>query len=72
MRSNRSSATGLHYRGGQILPHDLLISFPPYVAAMPFLQLPGDDRGFILTEPATRQVVGLPGIYAVGDAADSR
>jgi sulfide:quinone oxidoreductase len=40
------------------------------VAAVPFEGLPSDDRGFIATELASRQVVGHPDIYAVGDAAD--
>lgn len=58
------------YRQGSRLPYDLLISFPPYVASTPFPGLPADDRGFIATEPATRQVKGRPEIYAVGDAGD--
>ena len=29
-------------------------------------KLPGDDRGFIRTDLATRQVAGQPDIYAVG------
>ena len=31
---------------------------------------PGDDRGFIQTALGSRQVVGHPDIYAVGDAGD--
>lgn len=58
------------YRNGQRLRYDLLISFPPYVASTPFPGLPSDDRGFIATELATRQVKGYPEIYAVGDAGD--
>ncbi len=58
------------YRNGEVLPYDLLISFPPYVAAASFPNLPTDDRGFIQTDLGTRQVVGHPNIYAVGDAAD--
>ncbi len=58
------------YRNGEVLPYDLLISFPPYVAAASFPNLPADDRGFVQTVPETRQVVGHPNIYAVGDAAD--
>lgn len=58
------------YRNGRQLPYDLLISFPPYVASTPFPGLPTDDRGFIGTELATRQVRGYPEIYAVGDAGD--
>jgi sulfide:quinone oxidoreductase len=58
------------YRNGEALPYDLLISFPPYIASTPFPNLPGDDRGFVATDLATRQVVDHPDIYAVGDAGD--
>lgn len=49
---------------------DLLITFPPYVAAVRYEGLPSDDRGFLRTELETRQVVGHPEIYAPGDAGD--
>jgi len=55
---------------GRALEYDLLVSFPPYVAAVPYPGLPTDDRGFLLTEMATRQVKGHPEVYAVGDASD--
>ncbi|MDR5697146.1 MAG: FAD-dependent oxidoreductase [Armatimonadota bacterium] len=55
---------------GQRLPFDVLISFPPYVASTPFGNLPSDERGFVRTELASRQVVGTPRIYAVGDTGD--
>lgn len=58
------------YRGGERLAYDLLISFPPYVAATPFASLPSDGRGFIATDLATRRVQGHPEIFAVGDAGD--
>ena len=61
---------GVTYRNGQSLPYDLLISFPPYVASTPFPELPSDDRGFIATDLASRQVVGHPEIYVAGDAGD--
>jgi NADH dehydrogenase FAD-containing subunit len=60
----------VHYQNGGSLPFDLLVSFPPYVAAAPFPSLPSDERGFIATEPATRRVTNQNGVYAVGDAAD--
>lgn len=60
----------VHFSDGDSLPFDLLVSFPPYVASTVFEALPHDDRGFLRTELATRQVVGHPDIYAVGDAAD--
>ena len=49
---------------------DLLVSFPPYVAAKRYDALPSDDRGFLQTDPQTRQVVGQPDVYAPGDAGD--
>jgi NADH dehydrogenase FAD-containing subunit len=53
------------------LTYDLLVAFPPYVAAVDFgPELPTDDRGFILTEPASRRVPGHERIYAPGDAGD--
>ncbi|RMH78053.1 MAG: NAD(P)/FAD-dependent oxidoreductase [Calditrichaeota bacterium] len=58
------------YQNGKRLPYDLLISFPPYVAAKAFTGLPIDDRGFISTVLETRQVTGYPNIYAVGDTGD--
>jgi NADH dehydrogenase FAD-containing subunit len=58
------------YRNGQSLPYDLLVSFPPYIASTPFPGLPTDDRGFIKTDLVSRQVIGHPEIYAVGDAGD--
>jgi sulfide:quinone oxidoreductase len=61
---------GVAYRNGQSLSYDLLVSFPPYVASTPFPQLPSDDRGFIQTDPVSRQVVGHPEIYVAGDAGD--
>jgi NADH dehydrogenase FAD-containing subunit len=58
------------YRNGERLSFDLLISFPPYAASARFDGLPTDERGFIATELATRQVVGHSDVYAVGDTAD--
>jgi sulfide:quinone oxidoreductase len=60
----------VRYANGATLPYHLLISFPPYVASTPFARLPVDDRGFVQTTLGTRQVQGLPDIYAVGDTAD--
>ncbi|HEV8339979.1 MAG TPA: FAD-dependent oxidoreductase [bacterium] len=58
------------YQNGQRLPYDLLISFPPYIAASAFAGLPADGRGFLTTNLQSRQVIGYPEIYAVGDAGD--
>jgi len=58
------------YANGNEIPYDVLITFPPYEAGIRFTGLPVDERGFILTDPRTRQVQGYPAIYAVGDASD--
>ncbi len=58
------------YTDGTIRPFDLLVSFPPYVAAVDYPALARDDRGFLTTEPSTRRLVGHPEIYAPGDAGD--
>jgi sulfide:quinone oxidoreductase len=55
---------------GSSEPYDLLVAFPPYVSSTRYESLPSDDRGFVQTELATRQVVGHPEIYAPGDAGD--
>ena len=60
----------VRYKNRQVLPYDLLVTFPPYVAATPFPGLPADERGFVVADLATRRVPGHPEIYAVGDAAD--
>jgi NADH dehydrogenase FAD-containing subunit len=58
------------FADGSSEPYDLLVSFPPYVAAQRFDGLPSDERGFLRTNAATRQVENHPSIYAVGDAGD--
>jgi sulfide:quinone oxidoreductase len=58
------------YADGPKRRFDLLISFPPYVAAMRYEGLPADERGFVRTELTTRQVEGYPDVYAPGDAGD--
>jgi sulfide:quinone oxidoreductase len=58
------------FASGTTRPYDLLVSFPPYVAAVTYDGLPDDDRGFLETEFETRQVRGHPEIYAPGDAGD--
>ena len=60
----------VRYANGESIDYDLLVSFPPYIAAESFPGMPSDDRGFIHTDLATRQVVGHPEIYAVGDSGD--
>ncbi|MGH9248570.1 MAG: NAD(P)/FAD-dependent oxidoreductase [Acidimicrobiales bacterium] len=58
------------YADGSTEEYDLLISFPPYVSAVSYPGLPSDDRGFLQTDLATRQVPNHPGVYAPGDAGD--
>jgi sulfide:quinone oxidoreductase len=64
------SAGQVRYTDGSTRDFDLLVAFPPYVAAKRFEDLPSDDRGFLQTDPQTRQVAGHPDIYAPGDAGD--
>lgn len=58
------------YANGESLAFDLLVAFPPHVAANQFPTLPTDERGFIKVDPDSRRVVGHERIFAVGDAAD--
>jgi sulfide:quinone oxidoreductase len=60
----------VRYANGEVLPYDLLVAFSPYVAEVGYPTLPGDDRGFIHTDLATRQILDHPDAYAVGDAGD--
>ena len=60
----------VRYTGGETLAFDLLVAFPPHVAASNFPSLPTDDRGFIRVDPDSRRVQGFERIFAVGDAAD--
>jgi sulfide:quinone oxidoreductase len=63
-------ANEAHYADGSSRAFDHLIAFPPYVSAVRYDALPSDDRGFILTDGDTRAVVGVPDVYAPGDAGD--
>ena len=64
------TAREARFAGGVTRTFDELISFPPYVAACRYDALPADDRGFLETEPDTRQVKGHFDVYAPGDAGD--
>jgi sulfide:quinone oxidoreductase len=68
--AQRIEAGKAWFKNGTALEFDLLITFPPYAAAVQYDALPSDDRGFLTTDPDTRQVHGQPDIYAVGDAGD--
>ena len=67
---DRVDESTAHYANGEIRAFDLLVAFPPYVAAVRYDGLPQDDRGFLKTELGTRRVVGHERIYAPGDAGD--
>lgn len=60
----------VHYQNGETRAYDLLVSFPPYVAANTFEAMPRDDRGFIRVVPDSRRVQGRDRVFAAGDAAD--
>jgi sulfide:quinone oxidoreductase len=66
----RVDSSGVEFHNAEGLDHDLLVAFPPYVAAAKFPRLPGDDRGFLATDLATRRLADHPEIYVVGDAGD--
>ena len=63
-------AGDVRYADGSTRGYDHLIAFPPYVAAVRYPALPGDERGFIHTDLTTRLVCGHDDIYAPGDAGD--
>jgi NADPH-dependent 2,4-dienoyl-CoA reductase/sulfur reductase-like enzyme len=58
------------FAGGRSREFDLLVAFPPYVAAVRYDGLPADERGFLLTDPDTRRVRGHDAVFAPGDAGD--
>lgn len=60
----------VQFEGGGARAFDELVAFPPYVAAVRYHGLPSDDRGFLHTVAATRQVLGHDELYAPGDAGD--
>ncbi|WP_436498305.1 NAD(P)/FAD-dependent oxidoreductase [Actinokineospora sp. HUAS TT18] len=58
------------FTDGQEQEYDLLVTFPPYTAAVRYDGLAADDRGFLTCDNSTRAVVGHPEIFAPGDAGD--
>ena len=58
------------FQNGERLAFDLLVTFPPYIAANRYPSLPSDDRGFIQVAADSRRVKGFENIFTVGDAAD--
>ena len=59
-----------HFENGDTIAHDLLVAFPPYVAAVDYPAFPTDERGFIQTDTGSRRVVGHERAFAPGDAGD--
>lgn len=70
VEDGRGEGGRVEYANGTCHTFDLLVAFPPYVAAVDYPGLPTDDRGFLLTEPETRRVKGTDNVYAPGDAGD--
>jgi NADH dehydrogenase FAD-containing subunit len=67
---NRVDERTAHYDNDESIAFDLLVAFPPYVAAVGYEGLPQDERGFLKTELESRRVTGRDRIYAPGDAGD--
>jgi NADH dehydrogenase FAD-containing subunit len=63
-------AGAAHFEEGGSELYDLLVAFPPYVAAVRYPELPADDRGFLATDLGSRRVARQERIYAPGDAGD--
>jgi sulfide:quinone oxidoreductase len=70
LRVERVEPDAAVFETGERIPFDLLVSFPPYVAAVRYAGLEQDDRGFLVTEPGSRRVRGQDRIYAPGDGGD--
>ena len=69
-RVERIEPGAVHFEEGEPVAYDLLVSFPPYVAAVRYEGLTQDERGFLATEPGSRRAVGDDRIYAPGDGGD--
>ncbi len=69
-RVSTVGAETVTYENGERVGYDLLVAFPPYVAAVRYEGLPADERGFLQTELGSRRVAGHERIFAPGDAGD--
>jgi sulfide:quinone oxidoreductase len=67
---DRVTESTAHYANGESVEFDLLVAFPPYVAAVRYNGLPQDERGFLQTELGTRRVQGEERVFAPGDGGD--
>lgn len=57
------------FAGGERLPFEVLVSFPPHVVPHPFEGLPCDERGFVRVDKHSRRVAGPDPVFAVGDVS---
>jgi sulfide:quinone oxidoreductase len=57
------------FEGGERVPYDVLVSFPPHVVPHPLEGLPGDERGFVRVDKHSRRVAGPDQAFAVGDVS---
>lgn len=64
------SGSKVRFTGGAPIPFDLLVTAAPHAAATPYESLPSDARGFVRVEGGSRQVLGHPELFAVGDSSD--
>ena len=60
----------LRFADGMELDFDELIACPPHAAQVRWDPLPLDDHGFLRTRLRDRAVLGVPTVYAPGDAGD--
>ncbi len=69
-RAVRVEADAVHFDDGSKMEFDLLVSGVSYSGNAPAAALPTDERGFIRTCLASRQVQGHADVYALGDISD--
>lgn len=59
-----------HFAKSEVIPFDVMISMPPFVASVPFAALPSDNRGYVDAHLASRRMKGLNDLFGVGDSCD--
>ncbi|HYO87161.1 MAG TPA: FAD-dependent oxidoreductase [Candidatus Limnocylindrales bacterium] len=59
-----------HFAKTEVIPFDMMLTMPPYVASVPFAALPSDERGFVDAHLASRRMKGLNDLFGVGDSCD--
>jgi NADH dehydrogenase FAD-containing subunit len=60
----------VRFANGAAIRYDDLVALSPHVAAVRYDGLPMSERGFLRTAATCRAVLGIGGIFAVGDAGD--